>query len=115
MKSFVPQIFVCPIDPESNQSIAQYPSLMQVDPCINEKCYFGRNKIVLSLFPVDNITFNMFKKSKALAFYAFIQNEKDGKKQYFHSQNIKKPTNNTLAKIMAGLLEQLEKVKTKKS
>jgi hypothetical protein len=77
---FKPQIFVCPADPESNKNIAEHPSLIQVDPCVNVNCYFGRNKIILSLFPVDNVTFEVFKKSRALAFYAFTQSTKDGNK-----------------------------------
>jgi hypothetical protein len=110
---FKPQIFVCPADPESNKNIAEHPSLIQVDPCVNVNCYFGRNKIILSLFPVDNVTFEVFKKSRALAFYAFTQSTKDGNKQYFYSQNIHKPDNG-LAIKMAGLLEKLEKAKKDK-
>lgn len=109
---FKPQIFVCPIDQESNQSIAQHPSLLQVEPCINQQCFFGSTAVVLSIFPVDNLAFNTFKRSNGLAFYSFVQNEKDGKKHYFYSQNVKKQKDN-LAIKMAGLLEKLERSKGK--
>lgn len=109
-KRFKPQIFVCPADEISNESISKDPSLEQEEPCRNVDCYFGKNKIKLSLFPVNNLFWEFLKKSK-WSFYAFIQNEKDGAKQYFHSQNLKKKPDNSFAIEMARLLEEFQRIK----
>ncbi|MDQ5922701.1 MAG: hypothetical protein QG644_409 [Patescibacteria group bacterium] len=81
------RIFIFPADPDTNESIAKDPSMVQVEPIWNDKCYIGKNEVELPLYPVENIIFKKFKKTK-MVFYAFIQKGKDGRKQFFHSQGI---------------------------
>lgn len=75
--AFKPQIFVCPLDQESNQSIAQHPDMLQVDPCINAEVYFGKNKINLSLLPVGNILFNTLKRTRGVSFLCFHSKQRE--------------------------------------
>lgn len=107
-KKFKERIFVFPADPQTNQSIAQHPSLSQEFPDLGSECRFGRNAIILPVYEIENVIFETFKKSKALAFYAFKQTVFRGSKQYFYSQNIKKKTDDKTILEIQRLLEKIE-------
>lgn len=110
-RPFKPQFFVCPIGPYTNQTIAVHPSLSQVQPLLETDCYFGNSIIKASLYPIDERLFNSIKKHAELSFYVFIQNVRDGRRQYCYSQNIKAKSSDIFAKQMEGLLEKLLKMK----
>lgn len=114
-KPFKPQLFVCPIGPYTNRTIAFHPSLSQVDPLLETDCYFGNSIIKASLYPIDERLYKSIKKHNELSFYVFIQNTKEGRKQYCYSQNIKATNGDIFAKQMEGLLEKLLKMKEKKN
>lgn len=115
MKSFKPIIFIYPVGDESNKSIVRYPKFFQDDPNFNTLCYFGKNPVELPTYSMDQMAFEYLKASD-VSFYAFIQNEKDGRRQYFHSQNLGRQKNNdrdALAAKIAKMLEAFESEKVK--
>lgn len=107
-KKFVQQYFVFPANNFANEIISKHPLLVQSEPEYNAACFVGKNKINLPLFRVSEMILKTFKSSQ-LSLYAFIQKTKDGKLQYFHSQNLEKKKSNVLAEEIEKLLEQTKK------
>ncbi len=106
---FKEQIFVFPIGELSNENIAKDPSLMQVEPCLNAKCYFGKNMKELSVYPVDSTVYKGFIKSN-LSFYAFVQKTSDSHRQFFKSKGSSKKTTDPLLKEINELIAEIKVV-----
>lgn len=101
------QIFVFPVDFDTNESIAKHPNMAQVQPDMSAKCHVGRNQIELPVYPVDNLLFKSLKANRGLIFYAFEQ--RGDRKQFFYSQGINPKSvmgQNALSQKIAELIEK---------
>lgn len=111
MSSFKERIFVFPGDGKSNKSISEYSTMVQDEPYLSAECYFGKNKINLPLYEIEKVFLNFLKKTESIAFYAFEQKTKDGRKQFFYSQNINKKSKDETIKKILELIKKIEEEK----
>ena len=105
---FKTKYFLSPIGPHSNESFARIAAQKIEEINHETTCYFGKNKVFMDTYEFDEIRYKSLRKS-SLSFYAFIQKEKEGNRQYFYSQNIDKKSLSRMDLKIAEIAEQIDK------